>query len=159
MSSLFSATQVGPMLLKHRIVMAPLTRSRAELPGAVPSKLMLEYYTQRTSDGGLIISEGTSISPSARGWLGAPGLYSDEQVAGWSKILTAVHQKGGRMFAQLWHTGRASHVSVTDGAIPVSASVNPSYWEDPNNLTSTPERLDPALAAPRARHCRNPGHH
>lgn len=138
MSSLFSATQVGPIPLKHRIVMAPLTRSRAELPGGVPSKLMLEYYTQRASNGGLIISEGTSISPSARGWLGAPGLYSDEQVAGWSKIVTAVHQKCGRIFAQLWHTGRASHVSVTGGTVPVSASVNASYWEDPNNLTSTP---------------------
>jgi N-ethylmaleimide reductase len=139
MSKLFSPIQVGPVPLKHRVVMAPLTRSRAELPGDVPGNLMLQYYTQRASDGGLIISEGTAISPSARGWLGAPGLYTDEQVAGWKKITAAVHAKGGRIFAQLWHTGRSSHVSVTGGSVPVSASVNPAYWEDPNNLSSTPE--------------------
>jgi N-ethylmaleimide reductase len=138
MAKLFTSIQIGPVPLKHRVVMAPLTRSRAELPGGVPGDLMLTYYTQRASDGGLIISEGTSISPSARGWLGAPGLYSDEQVAGWKKITTAVRAKGGRIFAQLWHTGRSSHVSVTGGSIPVSASVNPAYWQDPSILTSTP---------------------
>jgi N-ethylmaleimide reductase len=93
---------------------------------------------QRASDGGLIISEGTSISPSGRGWLGAPGLYLDEQVAGWRRITDAIHAKGGRIFAQLWHTGRSSHITVTGGSTPVSASVNSAYWEDPNNLTSTP---------------------
>jgi N-ethylmaleimide reductase len=138
MSKLFSPIQIGPVPLKHRVVMAPLTRSRAELPGGVPGDLMLTYYTQRASEGGLIISEGASISPSARGWFGAPGLYSDEQVAGWKRITTAIHVKGGRIFAQLWHTGRSSHISVTGGAVPVSASVTPAYWEDPDHLTSTP---------------------
>jgi N-ethylmaleimide reductase len=135
---LFSAVRIGSVPLKHRVVMAPLTRSRAELPGGVPGNLMLEYYTQRASDGGLIISEATSISPSARGWFGAPSLYSDEQVSGWKKITAAVHSKGGRIFAQLWHTGRSSHVTVTGGPIPVSASVDHRYWENTEHLTSTP---------------------
>jgi hypothetical protein len=82
------------------------------------------------SDGGLIISEATSISITGRGWLGAPGLYSDEQVEGWKKITLAVHAKGGHMFSQLWHTGRSSHVETTGGKTPVSASVNLSYWKD-----------------------------
>jgi N-ethylmaleimide reductase len=138
MSKLFSATHVGPVLLKHRVVMAPLTRSRASLSGDVPSDLMVQYYTQRASDGGLIIAEASPVSPSARGWFGAPGMFSDEQVAGWKKVTAEVHAKGGRIFAQLWHTGRSSHVDVTCGPSPVSASINPAYWEDPNNLTSTP---------------------
>jgi N-ethylmaleimide reductase len=99
---------------------------------------MAEYYTQRASDGGLIISEATNISLTSRGWLGAPGLYTEAQVHGWRKIVDAVHAQGGVMFAQLWHTGRSSHVSLTGGEAPVSASVNPSYWEDPTHLTSTP---------------------
>jgi N-ethylmaleimide reductase len=138
MSKLLSPTSIGPLNLTHRVVMAPLTRSRADLPDDVPNDLMVEYYSQRASCGGLIIGEATTISKSARGWLGAPGLYSDQQVEGWKKITTAVHAKKGFMFAQLWHTGRASHVSVTGGPEPVSASVNPNYWNDPNNLTSTP---------------------
>ena len=100
---------------------------------------MAEYYAQRASDGGLIIAEATNISITSRGWLGAPGLYSDEQVQGWRKIVDAVHAKGGRMIAQLWHTGRSSHVSLTGGEAPVSASVNPSYWQTSDHLTSTPE--------------------
>jgi N-ethylmaleimide reductase len=138
MSELFSATRVGPVPLKHRVVMAPLTRSRSTLPGGVPNDLMVKYYAQRASDGGLIIGEASPVSPSGRGWYGAPGMFSDEQAAGWKKITAAVHSKGGSIFAQLWHTGRSSHVDVTGGPSPVSASVNPSYWEDPNNLTSTP---------------------
>jgi N-ethylmaleimide reductase len=138
LQTLSSPVQIGPITLKHRVVMAPLTRSRSEQPGDIPGKLMLEYYTQRASDGGLIISEATSISVSARGWYGAPGLYTDQQIAGWNKITDAVHAKGGRMFSQLWHTGRASHVDMTDGAMPVSASINPDYWVDPSVIASTP---------------------
>jgi N-ethylmaleimide reductase len=78
--NLFSPTQIGSITLSHRVVMAPLTRSRSLQPGDIPSDLMREYYTQRASDGGLIISEATSISITGGGWLGAPGLYSDEQV-------------------------------------------------------------------------------
>jgi N-ethylmaleimide reductase len=137
-SALFTPLNLGPLMLKHRVVMAPLTRSRSEQPGDIPGDLMLEYYTQRASDGGLIISEATTISAAARGWFGAPGIYTDQQVEGWKKIVDAVHAKGGRMLSQLWHTGRSSHVDVTGGTQPVSASVNPSYWLDASHLTSTP---------------------
>ena len=98
---LFSPVQIGPITLKHRVVMAPLTRSRSEQPGDIPGALMVEYYGQRASDGGLIISEATAISLTGRGWFGAPGMYADAQVAGWKNITGAVHAKGGRMFSQL----------------------------------------------------------
>ena len=121
-SKLFSPINVGAMSLKHRVVMAPLTRSRSEQPGDVPGKLMLEYYSQRASEGGLIISEATSISIPGRGWFGAPGMYSEEQVAGWKTLVDAVHAKGARMFSQLWHVGRSSQESMTNGAMPVAPS-------------------------------------
>jgi N-ethylmaleimide reductase len=136
-SVLFTPVELGALKLKHRVVMAPLTRSRSIQPNSVPGDLMAEYYTQRASDGGLIIAEATNISITSRGWLGAPGLYSDEQVQGWSKIVSAVHGKGGKMMAQLWHTGRSSHISLTGGETPVSASVNPEYWQNADHLTST----------------------
>ncbi len=139
MSALFTPIRVGAIPLSHRVVMAPLTRSRSQQPGDVPGDLMTAYYAQRATNGGLIISEGSTVSPSARGWLGAPGLYSDEQVDGWKRVTDAVHAKGAMMFAQLWHTGRSSHVSVTGGTTPVSASVDPAYWADPSHLTSTPQ--------------------
>jgi N-ethylmaleimide reductase len=135
---LFTPIQVGPMELKHRVVMAPLTRSRSVQPGNIPGDLMLEYYSQRASEGGLIVSEGTSISISGGGWFGAPGLYLDEQVAGWKRITDAVHGKAGHIFSQLWHTGRAAHADSTNGATPVSSSVNPEYWQDPTIKESTP---------------------
>ena len=137
-TKLFSPVQIGPITLQHRVVMAPLTRSRSEQPGDIPGNLMLEYYTQRASEGGLIISEATSISIAGRGWFGAPGMYSDEQVAGWKKITNAVHAKGGRLFSQLWHTGRSSHVDMTNGSMPVAPSVVPSYWLDSTPSISTP---------------------
>jgi N-ethylmaleimide reductase len=145
--NLFRPVQIGGISLKHRVVMAPLTRSRSMQPGDIPGHLMLEYYNQRASDGGLIIAEATTISITARGWYGAPGLYSDEQVAGWKRITQAVHAKGGRMFSQLWHTGRASHVDMTNGAAPVAPSVvgpfegivsTPGGWAKP----SPPRALD-----------------
>jgi N-ethylmaleimide reductase len=135
---LFSPAQVGPMMLAHRVVMAPLTRSRSTQPGDVPNDLMAEYYAQRASEGGFIVSEAAAISVAGRGWFGAPGLYSDEQVAGWEKITAAVHARGARMFAQLWHVGRSSNVAMTGGATPVSASVNPSYWLDSTASISAP---------------------
>src|SRR5271168_5100935 len=137
-NTLFIPLQVGPMELKHRVVMGPLTRSRSVQPGNIPGDLMLEYYSQRASDGGLIVSEATSISTAGGGWFAAPGLYSDEQVAGWKRITNAVHAKRGYMFSQLWHTGRASHVDSTNGATPVSSSVNPEYWQDTTIKESTP---------------------
>ena len=135
---LFTPTALGALRLKHRVIMAPLTRSRSVQPDSVPGDLMREYYEQRASDGGLIITEATNISLTSRGWLGAPGLYSDQQVEGWKKIVSAVHAKGGHMFAQLWHSGRSSHTSMTGGATPVSASVDPTYWQNPNHLVSVP---------------------
>jgi len=135
---LFSPVQLGAMSLKHRVIMAPLTRSRSVQPDSIPGDLMRTYYEQRASDGGLIISEATNISLTSRGWLGAPGLYTDEQVKGWSKVVSAVHAKGAHMFAQLWHTGRSSHTAMTGGAMPVSASVDPGYWVHPNHLVSIP---------------------
>jgi len=123
---LFTPIQIGPLMLAHRVVMAPLTRSRSQQPGDIPSDLMREYYTQRASKGGFIVSEATTISPSAKGWFGAPGIYTDEQVAGWRGIAAAVHAKGAYIFSQLWHTGRASHID-TSGLTPVSSSVDPNY--------------------------------
>src|SRR5260370_34580828 len=135
---LVGPVQMGALALLRRVVMGPLTRSRSEQPGDIPGNLMLEYYTQRASEGGLIISEATTISIAGRGWFGAPGLYSDEQVAGWKKITGAIHAKGGQMFSQLWHTGRSSHVAMTNGAMPVAPSVVPSYWRDATPSVFTP---------------------
>jgi N-ethylmaleimide reductase len=118
--------------------MAPLTRSRSEQPGDVPGTLMREYYQQRASEGGLIISEATTISMTARGWYGAPGMYTDTQVEGWKRVVGAVHDKGGRTVSQLWHTGRSSHFEMTGGVPPVTASVNPGYWQDASHMVSTP---------------------
>jgi N-ethylmaleimide reductase len=100
--------------------------------------LNLEYYSQRASDGGLIFTEATAISPTGRGYRGAPGIYSDEQVAGWKRVTDAVHVKGGRMFVQLWHAGRTIHIATT-GEEPVTASVDPTYWADPEMLVVTPD--------------------
>jgi N-ethylmaleimide reductase len=135
---LFSPLCLGGIDLKHRVIMAPLTRSRSVQPDSIPGDLMREYYEQRASDGGLIIGEATSISLTSRGWLGAPGLYSDPQVAGWKKITSAVKAEGGHMIAQLWHTGRSSHTSMNGGEMPVSASVNEQYWLHPGHLVSIP---------------------
>jgi N-ethylmaleimide reductase len=137
-TSLFSPIELGSTRLKHRVVMAPLTRSRSIQPDGIPGDLMLEYYIQRTSDGGLIISEANQLAVASRGWHAAPGLYTDAQVDGWKRIVDAVHAKGGHIFAQLWHPGRFSHVSLTGGAPPVSASVDHEYWENPSRLISTP---------------------
>src|ERR1700737_3899256 len=135
---LFTPVQVGPFTLTHRVVMAPLTRSRSEQPGDIPGDLMLEYYTQRASEGGLIISEGTSISIAGRGGFGALAMYSDEQVAGWKRITARIQRQGSHMFSQLWHEGRSSHVSMTNGAAPVAPSIDPQYWLDSTVNTSTP---------------------
>ena len=115
---------LGAIALSHRVVMAPLSRFRAELPGDVPGDLMLEYYSQRASEGGLIIAEATTVSATGRGYLGAPGIYTDEQAAGWRRIADAVHAKGGRIFLQLYHAGRVSHRDLAGGA-PVGPSEVP----------------------------------
>ncbi|MGX5818735.1 alkene reductase [Chitinophaga lutea] len=113
---LFSSYQFGPWRLPNRIVMPPMTRSRAA-EGDVATALMAQYYAQRAG-AGLIIAEGTQISPQAQGYVNTPGIYSPEQIEGWKKVTEAVHDKGGRIFAQLWHVGRVSHVSMQPGGQP-----------------------------------------
>jgi len=122
MSKLYTPVQIGAVRLDHRIVQAPLTRLRSDQPGDVPSAMMVEYYGQRASKGGLQIAEATTVSVQGRGYLGAPGIYSDAQVAGWRKVVDAVHAKGGAIFLQLWHVGRQSHVSMTGGTAPLAPS-------------------------------------
>jgi N-ethylmaleimide reductase len=118
---LFTPHRLGKLELPHRIVMPPMTRSRAGA-GNVPTALMAAYYAQRAS-AGLIVSEGTQISPQGQGYAWTPGIHSAAQVAGWRGVTEAVHAAGGRIFAQLWHVGRISHVSLQpNGAPPVSSS-------------------------------------
>ncbi|WP_454873639.1 alkene reductase [Paraburkholderia xenovorans] len=120
-SYLFEPVELGPLQLPNRIVMAPLTRSRAK-EGDVPGELAIEYYAQRAS-AGLIIAEATQISPQGKGYVFTPGIYNDAQVQAWKRITGAVHEKGGRIFLQLWHVGRISHPSLQPGnALPVAPS-------------------------------------
>lgn len=120
-SYLFEPVELGPLQLPNRIVMAPLTRSRAK-EGDVPGELAIEYYAQRAS-AGLIIAEATQISPQGKGYVFTPGIYDDAQVQAWQRITEAVHRKGGHIFLQLWHVGRISHPSLQPGhALPVAPS-------------------------------------
>src|SRR5690606_24711213 len=119
---LLSPVQAGSVLLPNRVLMAPLTRSRAGQPGDVPTAMNAEYYAQR-SGAGLIVSEATQISRQGRGYALTPGIHSDEQEAGWRLVTDAVHAAGGRIAAQLWHVGRISHPFVQPGgADPVAPS-------------------------------------
>ena len=120
MPNLFDRIKVGDLTLPNRIVMAPLTRSRAT-DSRVPNALMATYYAQRAS-AGLIISEATSVTPMGIGYAATPGIWSDEQVEGWKLTTKAVHDKGGRIFLQLWHVGRISDPMFLDGALPVAPS-------------------------------------
>lgn len=120
-TDLFTPLQLGDLQLPNRMAMAPLTRNRAG-EGNVPTKLNVEYYAQRAS-AGLIITEGSQISPQAVGYPATPGIHNDEQVAGWQQVTDAVHAKGGHIFIQLWHVGRISHPSLQPGnALPVAPS-------------------------------------
>ena len=118
---LFTPLRLGHYQVTNRIVMPPMTRSRASQPGDVANGLMAEYYAQRAS-AGLIISEGTQISPLGKGYAWTPGIYSAEQIAGWRQVTDAVHAQGGLIFAQLWHVGRITHPANTGGQQPVSSS-------------------------------------
>ena len=120
MTDFSTPIQFGELKLKNRVVMAPLTRSRATAD-RVPTAIMAEYYAQRAS-AGLIISEATVISEEANGYEKTPGLFTDEQVEGWKLVTNAVHGKGGLIVAQLWHVGRVSHPDLLKGETPVSAS-------------------------------------
>jgi N-ethylmaleimide reductase len=122
-ASLFSPLKIGPYQLQHRVVMAPLTRMRAEKPSLAPRPLNVEYYAQRATPGGLIIAEASPVVNTGFGSPGIPGIYSEQQIAGWRKVVDAVHAKGGIIFLQLWHVGRVSHSSFQPGgALPVAPS-------------------------------------
>lgn len=120
MPSLFDPLKLGDLTLPNRIIMAPLTRARAGA-ARIPNALMAEYYVQRAS-AGLIISEATSVTPMGVGYADTPGLWSSEQVEGWKIVTSAVHNAGGRIFAQLWHVGRISAPMFLGGALPVAPS-------------------------------------
>ncbi|BAP77595.1 NADH:flavin oxidoreductase [Pseudomonas sp. MT-1] len=124
--SLFTQTSLGPFVLRNRIVLPPLTRSRSSQPGNVPNSLMATYYRQRAG-AGFMVTEGTQIEPRGQGYAWTPGIHSQEQVEGWKAITQAVHAEGGVIFAQLWHVGRVSHTSLQpDGADPVGPSAIPA---------------------------------
>ncbi|MDB4960632.1 MAG: N-ethylmaleimide reductase [Myxococcales bacterium] len=119
---LFQPIRIGGLDVPHRIVMAPLTRSRARTPGNVPTELMAAYYAQRAS-AALIISEATQVSMQGQGYAWTPGIHSREQVEGWRRVTDEVHKAGGRMFMQLWHVGRISHPALQpDHMLPVAPS-------------------------------------
>lgn len=121
MLKLFEPLQLGTLVLPNRIIMSPLTRSRADNAGRVPNDLMAEYYAQR-ADAGLIITEATIVDPMGAGYAHTPGIWSTEQITGWRKIVDAVHAKSGRIFLQLCHVGRISHSLFLKGKPPVAPS-------------------------------------
>jgi N-ethylmaleimide reductase len=136
---LLTPFSMGDLALPNRIVMAPLTRMRAANPGHVPTEIMARYYAQRAS-AGVITGECTAISPQGYGWADTPGLWSAEHVRGWRLITNAVHKAGGRIVAQLWHTGSLSHPDLLGGELPVSASD-----VDPLQVSVTPTGRKPTV--------------
>jgi N-ethylmaleimide reductase len=119
-TSLFTPLKTGALTLPNRILLAPLTRTRADA-GHMPNALMAEYYAQRAT-GGLLITECTMVAPGTSAFINEPGIYSDAQIAAWKLTTDAVHAKGGRIFMQIWHAGRAAHPDINDGASTVSSS-------------------------------------
>ncbi len=150
MTTLFDPIKIGALELPNRIIMAPLTRARAIGEGRVPNELMAEYYVQRAS-AGLILSEATSVTPMGVGYADTPGIWSDEQVAGWKKVTDAVHAAGGRIVLQLWHVGRISDPVFLDGAAPVAPSaIKPAGTVSlvrPKREYATPRALETAEIA------------
>lgn len=142
---LLESYQLGPFILKNRLVMAPMTRSRANNPENAAGALQAKYYAQRAS-AGLLITEGTQISKQGVGYIFTPGIYSEAQVAGWKSVTEAVHAKDGKIFAQLWHVGRISHPDFHGGELPVGPSaINPHekvYTPEGLKETVTPRALE-----------------
>ncbi|XP_076890632.1 artemisinic aldehyde Delta(11(13)) reductase-like [Bidens hawaiensis] len=123
-SSLFSSYKLGNFNLSHRVVLAPMTRCRAL--NSIPNEALVEYYRQRATAGGFLITEGTMISPTAAGFPHVPGIFNREQIKAWKKVVDAVHKQGGVIFCQLWHVGRASHqVYQPGGDAPISSTNKP----------------------------------
>ncbi|KAI8647390.1 hypothetical protein BD408DRAFT_378724 [Parasitella parasitica] len=144
MTKAFEPIKIGRHQLQHRIVLAPLTRFRATLEQAVPTDLLVDYYSQRATPGGLLITEATFISRLAGGYRQAPGIYNQEQIDAWKKVTTAVHEKGAVIFLQLWHLGRAgsSNLNPNRESI-VSASAIPIPGTKPNGKPyETPRPLE-----------------
>ncbi len=145
-NALFQPIQLGNLTLKNRIVMPPMTRSRASQPGNLANEMMATYYAQRAS-AGLIVAEGTQISPMGQGYAWTPGIYSEAQIAGWKKVTDAVHQKDGKIFAQLWHVGRVTHPDNIGGEQPISSSAlkaqNVKVFIDSNNEPGFVDVVEP----------------
>ncbi|MEC4812367.1 MAG: alkene reductase [Scytonema sp. PMC 1069.18] len=139
--NLFTPVQVGPYTLSNRMVMAPMTRLRAI--DTLPNQLMADYYAQRVT-AGLIVTECTMVSPMSLGYINCPGIYTEEQVNGWRLVTDTVHQKGGKIFLQLWHSGRVSHPSLLNGELPVA----PSAIAAPGQLHTPVGKV--AMETPRA---------
>ncbi len=153
--SLFSPLKIGPYQLNHRLVMAPLTRMRAEKPSLAPRSLNVEYYAQRATPGGLIIAEASPVAATAFGSPGVPGIYSEAQIKGWRAVVDAVHAKGGVIFLQLWHVGRVSHSSFQPGgvlpvapsAVPISADLKTGTADGKPTTYETPRALETSEVA------------
>jgi N-ethylmaleimide reductase len=141
--NMFSTYRLGDLSLPNRFVMAPMTRSRA-LEGNVPNPLAAVYYAQRAS-AGLLVTEGTQVSPQGVGYIRTPGIHSSDQVSGWRVVTDAVHQAGGRIFAQLWHVGRVSHPDFHGGDLPVGpsaiAAVGEAYTVNGRQTLESPRAL------------------
>lgn len=161
-NTLFTPITIGAHTLNNRVLMAPLTRNRADDDG-VPSELSVEYYRQRAS-AGLIISEATQISPTGKGYIRTPGLHSADQVAQWRKITNAVHNEGGKIFVQLWHVGRISHKSLLpDEQAPVAPSAiranAQTFTHDGFQDVSAPRALETDEISALIDDYRNAAHH
>jgi N-ethylmaleimide reductase len=147
---LFSPLELGPYRLSHRVVMAPLTRMRAERPSLAPRPLNAEYYRQRATPGGLLIAEASPVMATGHGNSGVPGIYSEAQVKGWRAVVDAVHAEGGLIFLQLWHVGRVSHSSFQPGgvlpvapsAVPISAELKTMTADGKPTTYETPRALE-----------------
>ena len=141
---LLQSYKMGNILLKNRVVMAPMTRNRADNKGNVPTELHVKYYAQRAG-AGLIITEGSQVSERAVGYINTPGIHTEDQVEGWEKVTEAVHKKDGKIFLQLWHCGRISHPKFHNGEKPLAPSpVNPNtqaYTPDGFEDTVEPQEM------------------
>ncbi len=142
---LFTPLKLGALTLPNRVLLAPLTRTRADA-GHMPNALMAEYYTQRAT-GGLLITECTMVSPGTSAFINEPGIYNDEQIAAWKKVTGAVHGKGGRIFLQIWHAGRAAHPDI-NGGMPTVSSAAAAIEGDTHTLQGkVPHAVPRALSA------------
>ena len=126
---LFDSMLLRRLQLPNRMVMAPMTRGRAGVQRTA-NLLMAEHYSQRAT-AGLIVTEATAISPQGYGWMGSPAIYTEAHLVGWKGVTDAVHRQGGRIFLQLWHTGRVSHPDFLDGEAPIASVRHSCRWQDP----------------------------